>query len=42
MFNFFKKNEMTIEVTMRREGYQVPQVELAFRENGEFVYRTSK
>ena len=33
---------MTIEVTMRREGYQVPQVELAFRENGEFVYRTSK
>ena len=42
MFNFFKKEETTREVTMRREGYQVPQVELAFRENGEFVYRTSK
>ena len=24
---------------MRKEGYQVPQVEFAFRENGEFVYR---
>ena len=27
---------------MRREGYQVPQVEFAFRENGEFVNRTTK
>ena len=26
---------------MRKEGYQVPQVEFAFRENGEFVYRKS-
>ena len=24
---------------MRKEGYQVPEVEFAFRENGEFVYR---
>ena len=26
---------------MRKEGYQVPQVEFVFRENGEFVTRTS-
>ena len=26
---------------MRKEGYQVPQVEFVFRENGEFVNRTS-
>jgi peroxiredoxin len=39
MFNFFKKEETTREVPMRKEGYQVPQVEFAFRENGEFVYR---
>ena len=26
---------------MRKEGYQVPQVEFAFRENGEFVTRTT-
>jgi len=26
---------------MRREGYQVPQVEFVFRESGEFVNRTS-
>ena len=26
---------------MRREGYQIPQVEFVFRENGEFVNRTS-
>ena len=30
-----------MEVTMRREQYQVPQVEFVFRENGEFVNRTS-
>jgi thioredoxin-dependent peroxiredoxin len=42
MFNFFKKNEMTIEVKMRREGYQVPQVEFVFREISEFVNHTSK
>ena len=42
MFNFFKKNEMTIEVKMRREGYQVPQVEFVFRESSEFVNHTSK
>ena len=26
---------------MRKEGYQVPEVQFAFRENGEFVIRTS-
>ena len=26
---------------MRKEGYQIPQVEFVFRENGEFVSRTS-
>ena len=31
-----------MEVTMRKEGYQVPQVEFVFRESGEFVTRTSK
>ena len=41
MFKFFKKEETTREVPMRREGYQVPQVEFVFRENGEFVNRTS-
>jgi peroxiredoxin len=30
-----------MEVSMRREGYQVPQVEFVFREAGEFVTRTS-
>ena len=30
-----------MEVKMRREGYQVPQVEFVFRESGEFVTRTS-
>jgi peroxiredoxin len=30
-----------MEVPMRKEGYQVPQVEFVFRENGEFVNRTS-
>jgi len=28
-------------VNMRKEGYQVPQVEFVFRESGEFVTRTS-
>jgi peroxiredoxin len=32
---------MVMEVPMRREGYQIPQVEFVFRENGEFVNRTS-
>ena len=41
MFNIFKKKETTMEVSMRKEGYQVPQVEFVFRENGEFVYRNS-
>jgi peroxiredoxin len=42
MFNIFKKKEEDImEVTMRKEGYQIPQVEFVFRENGEFVTRTS-
>ena len=26
---------------MRSEGYQIPQVQFTFRENGEFVTRTS-
>jgi peroxiredoxin len=30
-----------MEVTMRKEGYEVPQVEFIFRESGEFVSRTS-
>ena len=30
-----------MEGTMRREGYQIPQVEFIFREAGEFVTRTS-
>jgi peroxiredoxin len=30
-----------MEVTMRKEGYQIPQVEFIFREAGEFVTRTS-
>jgi peroxiredoxin len=30
-----------MEVKMRKEGYQIPQVEFVFRESGEFVHRTS-
>jgi peroxiredoxin len=30
-----------VEVKMRSEGYQVPQVQFTFRESGEFVTRTS-
>ena len=30
-----------MEVNMRKENYQIPQVEFVFRENGEFVNRTS-
>ena len=30
-----------MEVKMRKEGYQIPQVEFVFRENGEFVTRTT-
>jgi peroxiredoxin len=30
-----------MEVPMRKEGYQIPQVEFVFREAGEFVTRTS-
>ena len=30
-----------MEVKMRKEGYQVPQVEFVFRESGEFVTRTT-
>ena len=41
MFNFFKKEDTTMEVPMRKEKYVVPQVEFVFRENGEFVNRTS-
>jgi peroxiredoxin len=41
MFNIIRRKEKGIEVTMRKEGYQIPQVEFVFRENGEFVNRTS-
>ena len=41
MFNIIKRNKKTIEVPMRREGFQIPQVEFLFRENSEFVKRTS-
>jgi peroxiredoxin len=41
IFDIFKKKKETMEVPMRKEGYQVPQVEFVFRENGEFVNRTS-
>jgi peroxiredoxin len=45
MFGIFRKNpvktETTMEVPMRREGYQIPQVEFVFRESGEFVTRKS-
>jgi peroxiredoxin len=41
MFNFFKKEKTTREVPMRKEKYIIPQVEFVFRENGEFVNRTS-
>jgi len=30
-----------MEVNMRKEQYQIPQVDFVFRENGEFVNRTS-
>jgi peroxiredoxin len=30
-----------MEVNMRKENYQIPQVQFIFRENGEFVTRTS-
>jgi peroxiredoxin len=30
-----------MEVNMRKEGYQVPEVQFLFRENGEFVSRTT-
>lgn len=30
-----------MEVKMRSEDYQIPEVEFVFRENGEFVNRTS-
>jgi peroxiredoxin len=45
MFGIFRKKslktESTMEVSMRKEGYQIPQVEFVFRESGEFVTRTS-
>ncbi len=40
MFNIIRRKK-TMEVSMRKEGYQIPQVEFVFRENGEFVNRTS-
>jgi len=49
MFGIFRKKslktettlEKKMEVPMRKEGYQIPQVEFVFRESGEFVTRTS-
>jgi peroxiredoxin len=41
MFNIFKKEKTTREVPMRKEKYIIPQVEFVFRENGEFVNRTT-
>jgi peroxiredoxin len=45
MFGIFRKTslktETTMEVPMRKEGYQIPQVEFVFRESGEFVTRKS-
>ena len=35
------KEKISMEVPMRKEGYQIPQVEFVFRENGEFVNRKS-
>jgi thioredoxin-dependent peroxiredoxin len=32
---------MVMEVNMRREGYTVPEVQFQFRQNGEFVSRTT-
>jgi peroxiredoxin len=40
MFNILKK-ETNMEVKMRKEQYQVPEVQFQFRENGEFVTRTT-
>lgn len=41
MLNIFNKKDTTMEVFMRKEKYVIPQVEFVFRENGEFVNRTS-
>jgi hypothetical protein len=35
MFNIIRRKGKGIEVTMRKEGYQIPQVDFVFRENGE-------
>lgn len=39
MLNIFNRKKE--EEQMRKEGYEIPQVEFVFRENGEFVTRTS-
>ena len=41
MFNIFNKKENAMEVKMRKEQYQVPQVQFVFRESGEFVTKTT-
>jgi peroxiredoxin len=41
MFNFFRKNEKNMEVPMRKEKYIIPTLDFVFRENGEFVTRTT-
>jgi len=40
IFNILGKGQ-SMEVKMRKEKYIIPQVEFVFRENGEFVNRTS-
>jgi peroxiredoxin len=43
MLNIFKNLlKTTMEVTMRMEGCTVPRVQFAFREGGEFIYKTTK
>jgi len=39
--NIIRRNKKTMEVSMRKEGYQVPEVKFEFREDGEFVTRTT-
>lgn len=41
MLNFFNKKDIVQEVPMRTEGQTIPNVEFVFRENQEFVTRTT-
>ena len=38
---FLNRTNKNMEVSMRREGYEIPQVQFVFRESGEFVNKTS-